>query len=129
MALVGTGGSVYLGANKVGEIQNWSLDLGAETPETTSFDSAGWKTFIAGLKEWSGSMEGNWIVNTDTNGQTAIQNAWLAGTTLTVSLRVNAVPAAYGGSILITGLSINTPVDDKIDFGVEFQGTGPLAYT
>jgi hypothetical protein len=43
MAVTGTGGAVKLGTNKIAEISNWSLDLGADDVEITSFDSDGWK--------------------------------------------------------------------------------------
>jgi hypothetical protein len=39
MALAGKGGSLNIGANKVAEIANWSLDLGADDIDITSFDS------------------------------------------------------------------------------------------
>jgi len=58
----------------VAEIANFSLDLGADDIDITSFDSEGWKEFLAGLKEWSGSFEGNFVPG-DTNGQKAILNA------------------------------------------------------
>ena len=57
MAITGTGGAVKLDANKIAEISNWSLDLGADDIDVTSFDSNGWKEYLAGLKEWSGSIE------------------------------------------------------------------------
>ena len=37
MAITGTGGAVKLGMNKIAEISNWSLDLGADDIEITSF--------------------------------------------------------------------------------------------
>jgi len=88
MAVTGTGGAVKLGANKIAELSNWSLDLGADDIDITSFDSAGWKEYLAGLKEWSGSLEGNFKPD-DTNGQKAILQAWLAGTALDFSFKVN----------------------------------------
>ena len=127
MALTGKDGGVYSGANKVAELSNWSLDLGADTPETTNFDSNGWKEYIAGLKEWSGSAEGNWKMS-DTNGQKAIQDAWRNGTTLNLEFRVNPTNK-YAGSVLITSIGIETPVDDKVTVSFEFQGTAALTPT
>ena len=127
MALTGKDGGVYIGTNKVAELSNWSLDLGADTPETTNFDSAGWKQFIAGLKEWSGSAEGNWKMG-DTSGQKAIQDAWLNGVALNLEFRLNATNK-YVGSALVTSIGVETPVDDKISISIEFQGTGALTPT
>ena len=123
MALAGKGGSVNIGSNKVQEIANWSLDLGADDIEITSFDSDGWKEYLAGLKEWSGSIEGNFVTD-DTTGQRAILNAWLSGETLSLVFQIND-SLAFSGDGLVTP-SIETPVDDKVSFSCDIQGTGPL---
>lgn len=123
MAVTGTGGAVKLDANKVAEIANWSLDLGADDIDVTSFDSNGWKEFLAGLKEWSGSIEGN-FVSTDTNGQKAILQAWLNGNALVFTFEVSSGVSFTGNAYVKP--SIEVPVDDKASFSCDFQGTGPL---
>lgn len=126
MAIAGKGGGAYLGANKIGELSNWSLDLGADDIEITSFDSNGWKEYLAGLKEWSGSIEGN-FKSGDTTGQKAIINAWVAGTALSFEFRIDATNK-FTGSALVKP-SIETPVDDKVGFSCDIQGTGVLTVT
>ena len=124
MAITGTGGAVKLNTNKVAEISNWSLDLGADDVEITSFDSNGWKEYLAGLKEWSGSIEGNFVAG-DTNGQKAILNAWLAGETLEFTFEVSS-GVTFEGEALVKP-SIEVPVDDKASFSCDIQGTGALS--
>ena len=124
MAIVGTGGSVHIGANKVGEIANWSIDCAADNVDITSFDSEGWKEFLAGLKEWSGSFEGN-LKPGDTNGQLAIVNAWLTGVTVALKLKVDATRELSGDALVQFGIEM--PVDDKGSFSSDFQGTGALS--
>lgn len=126
MAIVGHGGGVYIGVNKVSEISTWSLDLGADDIEITSFDSAGWKEYLAGLKEWSGSFEGN-FVPTDTTGQVALINAWLNGESVSLELRIDATKK-FAGSAFVKP-SIEMPVDDKGSFSCDFQGTGQITVT
>ena len=123
MAVTGTGGAVKIGTNKVAEIANWSLDLGADDIDVTSFDSNGWKEFLAGLKEWSGSIEGN-FVSTDTNGQKAILQAWVNGNELVFTFEVSSGVSFTGNAYVKP--SIEVPVDDKASFSCDFQGTGPL---
>ena len=123
MAVTGTGGAVKLGTNKIAEISNWSLDLGADDIEITSFDSEGWKEYLAGLKEWSGSIEGNFVAD-DINGQKAILNAWLNGTKLSFTFEVSAGVTFTGDAYVKP--SIEVPVDDKASFSCDIQGTGPL---
>jgi predicted secreted protein len=122
MALAGKSGAVKLEANKVAEISNWSLDLGADDIEITSFDSNGWKEYLAGLKEWSGSIEGN--LKTDDNGQKAILNAWLNGTKLSFTFEVSSSVSFQGEAFVKP--SIEVPVDDKASFSCDITGTGAL---
>ena len=123
MAVTGTGGAVKVSANKVAEISNWSLDLGADDIDITSFDSNGWKEYLAGLKEWSGSIEGN-LVTGDTNGQKAILNAWLSGETLEFTFEVSSGVSFQGEAFVKP--SIEVPVDDKASFSCDITGTGAL---
>lgn len=126
MAIAGKGGSVSLDANKVAEIENWSLDLEADDLETTSFDSDGKKTYIRGLTGWSGSFEGNFAKD-DTNGQNAIFNAWVNGTALSFTFKVDDT-VSYSGTAFVTP-SIEVPVGDTVTFSCDFQGTGALTRT
>ncbi len=123
MAVTGTGGAVKLGMNKIAEISNWSLDLGADDIDITSFDSEGWKEYLAGLREWSGSIEGNFD-STDTAGQKAILNAWLNGTKLSFTFEVSSGVTFQGEAFVKP--SIEVPVDDKASFSCDIQGTGAL---
>lgn len=127
MAISGKGGGVFLGANKVAEVTNWTLDIEADMLDSTSFDSNGWRQFIAGLKQWSGSFEAKWKVSGDTTGQKALQDALLGGTVLSIKLDVNGTNN-YSGSALVSTQSIETPVDDIVNSNFDYQGTGALAY-
>lgn len=127
MAIAGKSGGVYLGVNKVKELQSWGLDISSDTIDTSSFDSDGWKTFIAALKEWGGSFEASWAKSTDPNGQKAFYDAFIAGIPIKVKLDVDGTNY-YEGDVLITGFNVEAPVDDKITLSIDFQGTGPLAY-
>ena len=126
MAIAGYGGAVKLGANKIAEIANWSLDMSADDIDITSFDSEGWRERMQGIKEWSGSFEGNFKPD-DTQGQAALIDAWLSGQKVTLELQVNST-VKFSGDALVT-LNIETPVDDKANFSCDFQGTGALAPT
>jgi predicted secreted protein len=123
MAVTGTGGAVKLGTNKIAEISNWSLDLGGDDVEITSFDSEGWKEYLAGLKEWSGSIEGNLKTN-DTKGQQAILYAWINGETLEFVFEVSSGVSFQGEAFVKP--SIEVPVDDKASFSCDITGTGAL---
>jgi predicted secreted protein len=127
VAIAGKGGNVKIGAAAIGEVNQWKLDIVNTEIDTTNFGSAGWKTYIAGLNEWSGSFDGNWIVETDTTGQVVIQNAILNGTIATLEFDVDGTHH-YSGSALIKKFSVDANVKDQIKLVVDFQGTGALTY-
>lgn len=127
MALAGKSGKLMVGASNVTEIKNWSLDLGLDTIETTALGDE-WKNFIAGLKEWSASAECSWNVAVDTQGQKALQDAYLSGATVSLKLYAD-VSHYYSGEAFISSLSVEDPVDDTVNMSFEFQGTGALAYS
>jgi len=130
MAIAGKSGKVTIGtddpATVVG-IKNWSLELSLDTLETTALGDE-WKNFITGLKEWSASSEGDYEVGTDTNGQKALQDAYLSGDTVDIKLYVDDTHY-YSGEAYINSLSIEDPVDDVINISIEFTGSGELSFT
>jgi len=130
MAIAGKSGKVTIGtddpATVVG-IKNWSLELSLDTLETTALGDE-WKNFITGLKEWSASSEGDYEVGTDTNGQKALQDAYLSGDTVDIKLYVDDTHY-YSGEAYINSLSVEDPVDDVINISIEFTGSGELSFT
>ena len=114
MALAGKGGFVKIGGDRIAEIANWSLDCGADDIDVTNFDSDGWKEFLAGLKEWSGSFEGNFVYDdpaTGTNkGQKVIFQAWLNSEEVEMSLNVNSSITLEGDALVKPNIEV--PVED-----------------
>ena len=64
---------------------------------------------------------------TDTNGQLAIQNAWLNGTTLSANFKVSSTQT-YSGSVLVESMGVQVPIGDKVSVSFSFRGTGALSY-
>ena len=129
MAVAGKNGKVVIGESatkKVVGIKNWSLELSLDTLETTALGDD-WKNYITGLKEWSASSEGDYEVPVDADGQQALQDAFLNGTTVTVKLYVHGTNY-YKGEAFINSLSIEDPVDDVVSISIEFTGTGALTF-
>lgn len=129
MAVAGKNGKVVIGSGTdtvVASIKNWSLELSLETLETTALGDD-WKNYITGLKEWTASSEGDYVVPTDTAGQGALQGAFLNGETVTVKLYVDD-KNYYQGAGYITSLSIEDPVDDVVSISIEITGSGALSF-
>lgn len=118
--LSGTGGMVYIAADKAG-IKSWTLDYTVDMLETTDFaDGAATnaaKTFLPGLSGWSGSFEGYKDGAPITLGFSA--------TPVTLKLEEDST-LFWQGSAFITGIHANTSVDGIITYAYDFQGTGEL---
>jgi predicted secreted protein len=127
-AIAGKGGSVKIGAgpSTVAGVKNWSIDAQMGTAETTALGMS-WKEFISTVGEWSGTMECIFRIHDDTNGQTALQTAFLAGTEVAFKGYVNA-SNYYSGNVILTGMPVTVEVDGAVGVSFPFQGTGALAY-
>lgn len=127
MALAGKEGKLVNTAADVADVKGWTLDIGVDALEDTALGDD-WKTYVAGLNEWTASADAIWAVATDTDGQTAMQTSFLAGTAVTLKFYVDDTNY-YSGSAIITSMSIEDQVDDLVLCSFEFQGSGALSYT
>lgn len=100
---------------------SWSLDLNAETLETTDFCTDGWRDFIGGLKGWSGSVE----LYVDDSTRIVPSDI---GTEATITLyldndnyiRGKAIWNSYSPSVAVDGIETQT---------IGFQGVSDLSTT
>ncbi len=126
MALLsGTAGSVVYGGTAgtaIEGMKSWTLDVAVGELDASSFGST-WKLTEGGVKEWSGSAEGN------ADDGTAMQaSAWTALTTGTKVVMLFGLGAAdyYHGTALITGQSTGSSFDGLASTSFTFKGHGPL---
>ena len=113
------GDVVSTGTNMDTFVKNWTANLVGDALETTNFDvAASGRTYIAGLKGWSGSFECNY-----STGNTAVP-----GTTTNLILRSSTgTGGVFKGDVIITGMDVTTPVDGIVTQSYTFQGTGAVA--
>jgi len=135
MALAGKSGNVKIDTDgggscqTVAAIKNWSIDIGYDTIDVTTFDSADdWREFLDGLKQWSGSFDGHWEYDTDANGQQVIITALLTPAKLELECYVDGTHYFYG-DVYAHATSVSAPVDGSVDVSFTFQGNGALAYS
>ena len=118
----GKEGEVVVGGTAVGELVSFTLETTGDVVESTKMaDSA--KTFVAGRTSFSGTLEMHFD-ETD-----SAQTQMTAGTTLSFKLLPEGSSSGdrkFEGSGIVTGMSVNQPMDGIVARSVTFQGTGAL---
>lgn len=110
----------------VGGQRGATLNRSADTIETTSKDSTGYKSYAYGFKDWSIDADG--LLVTDDAGYGELEDAFIAGTTIKVDV-VMASGDKYSGDVIITDFPIEAPYDDMTTYSVTLQGSGALTKT
>ena len=123
--MAGKNGEIKISENKVGYIDNFSLNVNLGSAETSQIGKQ-WRDYIATCSDWSGSLSGT-LDYTDiaqkevvdellTPSDTALTGEFKVGPALTVT-----------GNFFITSVSITGSFADKVAVSINFQGTGELA--
>lgn len=120
----GNDGVVKIGANQVAEVMSFTVNQTMEPIDDTVMGDS-WRTHLAGLKTWDGSVECRWD-DTDTNGQEAL--------TVGASVTLNLMPEGSGvgeyelsGTASVTSVSQTQSYDNTtVTRTFTFQGNGAL---
>jgi len=113
----------YYTISEVGGFFSWSVTKSADALESTSFDSGGEKTFVAGLTNWEGSATKYWASAKtfhDFVGQDDVILVFYVDD-VTNNYR-------YEGYGVLSSKSIDTSVDSLIEESIDIQGSGTLTY-
>jgi predicted secreted protein len=124
----GTDLGVYLGGTLVALATQCTLSMSRDMRDTSNKDSAGWKKVLPGQRNWSVSTEGLYNPST-ANSYITLWAAWKDGTALTLLFKNSTQDYYWGGTVYITSLSQNAPLEGNVTWTVNFQGDGVLTET
>lgn len=129
MAIKGYEGSITLAGGAVGNAKAWSLDISADTVDTTTFGSNGWKESAKTLSSWSGSA--TIVFDTSGTAEGAIIAALQpSGAAVALELQIGAAVVdgedTYAGNANITSVSITNDVNGIVEASINFEGSGAL---
>lgn len=119
----GKDGAVYVGANAVAEIRDWSLETSSEVVNDTVMGDT-WMTNKATQKSWTASFNAYWD-DSDTNGQGALSE----GSEVTLNLYPEGNTSGntyWTGTVIITSVGKSASFDGLIEASFSAQGTGAL---
>ena len=114
---------IKVGSTVVGGQRNASLEMSAETIDTTVKTTGGWASKITGIKSWTSSCDGVYFV--DDAGLEAAQTAFMNGTPVSLEFS-NSNGLSYSGQAVITSMSVEAGQEDIVSYTISFEGTGAL---
>lgn len=122
----GNAGNIKLGTNAVAEMKDWTLEVSQEFVDVTAFGDT-MRAQMPSFASWSGTASGSYDI-TDTNGQLALQTAWLAGSEVTTARFYVDSSKYYTGNCYVSA-SISAAVDNVVQVSYTFTSSGALTYS
>jgi hypothetical protein len=134
--LTGNNGAVSINGISVLAVRNFSVEMTADTIETSVMKGGGARTYVSGLSQFSGSADVYFDpADFDTNETTFNPTAGLVGASgVAVKLFVELdatgtnVDKAFTGNVIVTGFTVSSAMDGMVEGSISFQGTGATAF-
>ena len=118
----GKEGVVTVGGTQIDNITGFTLDTTHDTVEDTELSDTN-KTYLVGRGTFTGSIDMNY------DEESTEQGLLISGASLAFVFLPEGNTSgdeSFSGTGIVTGMSINTPLDGAITRTVSFQGTGAL---
>jgi len=133
--LTGNNGAVTINSVNVAAVRNFSVELAADTIETTTMGTDV-RTYVQGLSQFSGSADIYFDPSEfDTNESTFNPTAGLVGASgVAVKLYIEqnysgTSDYAFTGNVIVTGYTVNSSMDGMVEASISFQGTGATTFS
>ena len=133
--LTGNNGAVNLNGNAIASVRNFSVEMSADTIETTTM-GVDVRTYITGLSSFSGSADIYFdAADFDTYESSFNPTAGLVGASgVAVKLYIqenysSTSDYAFTGNVIVTGYTVNSSFDGMVEASISFQGTGATTYS
>jgi predicted secreted protein len=133
--ITGNNGAITLNGNSVAAVRNFSVEMTADTIETTTM-GVDVRTYLTGLSAFSGSADVYFdAADFDTYETSFNPTAGLVGASgVAVKLYIaenyaSTSDYAFTGNVIVTGYTVNTSMDGMVEASISFQGTGATTYS
>ena len=135
--LTGNNGQITVGGTTVLNVRNFSVDIKADTIETTTMGVDA-RTYLKGLSSWSGSADIYLDTANLTGGASVIAGLIATGgvvgdSTAAVVLSLDVVGSPsnkkFSGNAIITGFSVKSSMDGLVEASISLQGSGAVTWT
>ena len=115
-------------------VSSWNCSIETDTLETTALGTGGWKTFEGSLQSWTGTVElmfseGDTSLAYDATAAAGTTGEYVSGSAVAVSLTDGTNGNTYGGSAIVTSVSVEVSSADLVTVSLDLTGTGELTIT
>ena len=136
----GNNGAIMVNGIGVAQVRNWSLEMTADTIETTTMGNDT-RRYVKGLATFSGSADVYWdTLDWNSSGDMTTFNptdgsslVGAAGVTAVFYMDLDATSTnadkSFSGTVLVTGYTINSSFDGMVEASITFQGTAGATYS
>lgn len=106
--------------------QGLTINRSADSIEITSKDTqGGWKSKIAGMKEWSIDNDGLYVPNDESHS--ILSQAFDSSSSLCIKvINGKTKEGMFGGLAVITDYPLEAPYDDAMTYSLTLEGVGGL---
>ena len=130
--IAGNDGQVTIAGNVVASTRNFSVDITADTIETSTM-GVDVRTYVKGMSSWSGSADVYFDLATNqANLLAAGSTSTVGGTPVAVKFYLDQDPTddvvLYGNGI-ITGYSVSSSMDGLVEATISIQGSGAVVFS
>lgn len=106
--------------------QSLTINRSADTVETTSKDTkGGWKSQMAGMKEWSIDSDGAYVMGAESHKE--LQKYFESGDLMCIKIvDIKESKPLFGGLAVLTEYTLEAPYDDAMTYSCSIAGNGAL---
>ena len=133
--LSGNDGAVTVGSTNLAAVRNWSVEISADTIETTVMGQET-RSYVRGLSSFSGSadiyfdaseFDGAEATFNPTNASNAVGDSPIA---VKLYVKQDATnDQVFTGNIVVTGYTVNSSFDGMVEASISFQGSGGATFS
>jgi len=131
--LSGNDGSVVVGSTTVAAVRNFSVEITADTIETTVMGQEV-RTYVKGLSSFSGSAD-IYFDPSEFDGAESTFNPTtgaVGDAPIAVKLYVKTDATndqVFTGNVIVTGYTVNSAMDGMVEASIAFQGSGGATFS
>lgn len=106
--------------------QSLTINRSADIVETTSKDTkGGWKSQMAGMKEWSIDSDGAYVMGAESHKE--LQKYFESGDLMCIKIvDIKESKPLFGGLAVLTEYTLEAPYDDAMTYSCSIAGNGAL---